>query len=80
MTEDEIYAKAKLVWGYTNQALMAVEEASELQKELLHHLRGRGDTRKVVDELADMIIMCRQMRKIFNPDKVDERIRFKLAR
>jgi len=80
MTEDEIYDKAQGKWGYLSQALMAVEEAAELQQALLHHLRGRNTHHDVMDEIADMTIMCRQMRRVFDPKEVDERIKYKLDR
>ena len=74
MTEEEIYVEALAKWGFEAQVLMAVEEAAELQQALLHYLREKVLASDVVDEIADMIIMCRQMQNIFGFEDVDSRI------
>jgi NTP pyrophosphatase (non-canonical NTP hydrolase) len=80
MTEQDIYAEALAKWGFEAQTLMAVEEAAELQQALLHYMRGKALAVDVVDEIADMTIMCRQMANIFGSEDVDKRIQFKLER
>lgn len=56
-------------YGYYNQIIKAIEEMSELQKELCKvilspHLPCKP-TDEVIDELADVEIMCTQLRHIF---------------
>jgi NTP pyrophosphatase (non-canonical NTP hydrolase) len=80
MTEQDIYAEALAKWGFETQTLMAVEEAAELQQALLHYMRGKALAVDVVDEIADMTIMCRQMANIFGSEDVEKRIQFKLER
>ena len=80
MTEQDIYAEALAKWGFEVQTLMAVEEAAELQQALLHYMRGKALAVDVVDEIADMTIMCRQMANIFGSEDVEKRIQFKLER
>ena len=80
MTEQDIYAEALAKWGFEAQTLMAVEEAAELQQALLHYMRGKVLASDVVDEIADMTIMCRQMANIFGFEDVERRIQFKLER
>ena len=80
MTEQDIYAEALAKWGFEAQTLMAVEEAAELQQALLHYMRGKALAVDVVDEIADMTIMCRQMANIFGSEDVGRRIQFKLER
>ena len=41
----------------TRNIIMAIEELSELQKELSKFLRGKGDHLCIVEEVAD-VIMC----------------------
>ena len=80
MTEQDIYAEALAKWGFEAQTLMAIEEAAELQQALLHYMRGKALAVDVVDEIADMTIMCRQMANIFGSEDVGRRIQFKLER
>ena len=80
MTEQDIYAEALAKWGFEAQTLMAIEEAAELQQALLHYMRGKALAVDVVDEIADMTIMCRQMANIFGSEDVERRIQFKLER
>ena len=80
MTEQDIYAEALAKWGFEAQTLMAIEEAAELQQALLHYMRGKALAVDVVDEIADMTIMCRQMANIFGSEDVEKRIQFKLER
>jgi len=75
---DAIYRRAIEQWGYVPQMLMACEECSELSQALLHFIRGRKTD--VIDEIADVMIMCHQVRMIFGEDKVDARIAAKMLR
>lgn len=78
--DNNLFRQAKEQWGTHAQILMACEEAAELTRELLHYIRGRNDIKHVVDEIADMTIMCAQLRLIFGEKEVDAQIRKKIER
>lgn len=42
--------------GLEHEELVIIEELSELQKELTKHLRGKGDLRSIISEMADCYI------------------------
>lgn len=45
----EIYEKARRTWGTQAQIMMAIEEMSELTKELCKHFRGRPNGEEIVE-------------------------------
>lgn len=51
--------------GSNEQTVVAVEELSELQKELCKYLRGQCDADHVKEEIADVQLMIWQLQKIF---------------
>ena len=65
---------------------MAIEEMAELAKALLKLRRGQGESQNlliddVIDEIADVRIMCRQMELLFKAeDRVEQRIDYKIKR
>lgn len=61
-----IYEKAIAHYGERNQIIVAIEELSELQKELCKYLRGEGNTAHIAEEMADVQIMLDQLDLIFN--------------
>lgn len=71
------------LWGIPSQLDLLQEESIELAH-AVSKLRRYGFTEeyvnKVIDELADVEIMCEQARKIFNSDDIDKRKKFKLQR
>ena len=80
-SEQATMREAILLWGETSQMLMAVEECAELQQSLLHVLRGRHAWRDVARELADVEIMCAQLRLMMPPSvDVDEEVARKMER
>lgn len=40
--------------GLSHEELICLEELSELQKEITKHLRGKGNMRDLVEEMADV--------------------------
>lgn len=48
------------------QLIVAIEELSELQKELCKHLRGKGDKKHIIEETADVLIMVGNIREYFD--------------
>lgn len=72
-TESEIKAFEKAIetYGINNQVIVAIEELSELQKELCKVLRinlGRPRSR-MAEEIADVEIMLEQLKMIFKNDE-----------
>lgn len=89
---DTIYEQCIDKYGVQSQIDMCIEEMSELTKALLKYRRKNanlvpkdselGKTRAdIIDELADVKIMCRQMELIFQAEaEVEKRINFKISR
>lgn len=81
----ELIDKVTSHFGEKNQLIKAIEEMSELQKELCKVVLTPNLTIKptdeIIDELADVEIMCAQLRHIFGiSDQVDARKEFKINR
>lgn len=78
---DAVGEKAVFKWGITAQRIKAIEELGELSAALSRYMNAQdisGDA--VVEEIADVIIMSRQLRSIFGRARVDEAIAMKLDR
>lgn len=58
----ETYMEALRRWGIDAQVLMAIEEMSELTKELCKSFRGDLDFAAISEEIADVTIMLEQLR------------------
>lgn len=67
-------------YGPPAQMHQTIEECGELIVALRHFERGKATYADVVSEIADVIIMCEQMRFVFGPDDVNETIDQKLRR
>lgn len=66
MSGRNVYKEAIETFGPVTQLVVAIEELSELQKELCKYLRGKGDVSKIAEELADVEIMTMQCKYIFD--------------
>ena len=64
---ESIYQKAIDHYGIRSQMIVAIEELSELQKELTKVLRDKADYRHLAEEMADVEIMMEQLRLMFHP-------------
>lgn len=83
--DDELLRDAIYIFGSDKQALVAVEELSELQKEILKNVNRRQKNREhLKEELVDVLIMLRQLVLIYGftlselqeiADKKQERLR-----
>ena len=68
-------------YGKLNQLHVAIEELSELQKELCKDLRGKGTRDAIAEEIADAEIMLEQLKRIYHNDgSVKKWRRAKVAR
>lgn len=75
----DVYRNAVAKWGATMQSVVAIEELSELQKELCKTIRGTADYEHLAEEIADATIMLEQLRMIYDLNdlvchKMDEKI------
>lgn len=75
-----IYKQAIEKWGYESQINMMIEECAELIVALRHLDRGKATELDVCSEIADVEILCNQMRVIFGNEKVDSQKEIKLER
>ena len=71
ISKEELYKIVVNRYGITMQLIVAIEECSELTKELTKILRGvmsknKNVIRPVTEEIADVLIMCEQLQYIFD--------------
>ena len=68
-------------FGEVSQVVVAIEELSELMKELCKLLRGEYHIDDMAEEMADVEIMLEQLRVIFaNDEKIERWKSMKLER
>ena len=61
----QVILHAIRVYGKRNQTIVAIEEMSELTKELVKQLRGNSNKDSITEEIADVEIMLCQMKIIY---------------
>lgn len=61
---NETYKKAIDTYGKDKQLDVAIEEMSELTKEICKFKRGQDNHQKIVEEIADVEIMMQQLKMI----------------
>lgn len=66
----EIYAQAADTFGRDNQVTVAIEELSELTKELCKIRRLKGRLIDLAEEIADATIMLEQLRLLYDVDEL----------
>lgn len=64
--DKNLYKEAISKFGTSAQIIIAMEECSELIKELSKVLRGKCNVDNVSEEIADVQIMLEQLKIIFN--------------
>ena len=78
---DEICRAALEAFGERAQMTMAIEEMSELAKELCKRCRGRDNVEAIAEEVADVEIMLQQLVMLFDcAGQVETFRRYKLER
>lgn len=77
----ELYQKAIETYGEESQRRVAIEEMSELTKELCKWDRGHGNRLHIAEEIADVKIMLEQLTLIYGcDDLINDWYDFKLER
>lgn len=66
MDDEKILEKAIHTFGAQMQMTVAIEELSELQKEICKQLRGVDRTVCLAEEIADVEIMLEQLKMLFD--------------
>jgi NTP pyrophosphatase (non-canonical NTP hydrolase) len=77
--DDEIFKKALAKWGRESQIGMVYEECGELITALNQFHRGRIGLAEVIDEVADVTIMIKQLSYILGYERVNDRVAFKMT-
>lgn len=67
-------------WGIEMQEFMAIEEMSELTKELIKKIRGKENQQEIIEETADVLITVLQMAEINGYDEVMKIVNEKMIR
>lgn len=76
----QLYDAALGKWGAKMQATVAIEEMSEVIKEITKMLRGKLDREHMAEEIADARIMLEQVCSMLNiNDSVDSWMDYKVA-
>ena len=68
---DKVISRAIVKYGIKNQSIVAVEELSELQKEICKAQRGMLNKEHFIEEMADVWIMCEQLKLMYNITDAD---------
>ena len=81
MNSKEFYKKILDIYKW-KQVIVAIEELSELQKELCKSLRGDTNYDNIIEEIADVEIMLEQMKIYFeiNENEIEEMKKLKIER
>ena len=67
MNEPEMILRAVIDRkGHKYQTYVAIEELSELQKELTKQLRGKGNHQHLIEEFTDVIICMSEIEQMYN--------------
>ena len=75
-----VYEAALSKWGAELQATVAIEEMSEVIKEITKMLRGNLSREHMAEEIADATIMLEQLRQMLNiNDSVESWVNYKIA-
>lgn len=71
----DTYNEAVRIYGKQSQLVMAMEEMSELTKELSKNIRGEKNVSAISEEIADVEIMLEQLKVIYGNRAEVDRVR-----
>ncbi len=77
---DDLLQQALDRWGASKQMRLLQEECAELTAMVNRFERGRASGLQVAEEVADVLIMCAQARRILGAEVVDKAVARKMAR
>ena len=78
---EKVYTNAYIRYGEVCQAVVAMEELSECQKEIAKFVRGLGDDGRLAEEVADALICLEQIMMVRGiRERVDSQMRMKVMR
>ena len=81
MIDDSLMFRAIKQWGEDLQIALAQEECAELIVAIAHKRRGReSSTENLIEEIADVKIMVRQLELMFGAEAVEKVVQAKMAR
>jgi hypothetical protein len=80
LAENQVYREALRQWGLDFELQMLASECSELIHAALESVRVCDVTSNLFEEIADVEIMCEQIRMAFGDKEVDDWKRIKLER
>ena len=82
MTDEQIKKCIQIWWHYgpENQIKKTKEELTELLIEVEHMIKGEHDITNLIDEIADVSIMVKQISYVIGEQAIKDRIDFKLDR
>ena len=72
MNYKEVLQDAIKVYGPELQQIIAIEEMSELQKEICKNKRGRDNIGQIAEEIADVLICIDQLKIMFDIEELVE--------
>lgn len=78
--ESEVCRRAINQYGILRQMAKAAEEFAEAAAAINRHMATEGSHEEIISELADVEIMCQQMRLIFGNQPIDAAKKMKLER
>lgn len=72
LERQKVYKLAIEQYGEEMQSIVALEELSEVQKEICKYTRGKGNEEHLAEEIADATIMLEQLCIIYDVDLLVE--------
>ena len=79
---EKIFAKTIVKNGIKLQSVIAMEECSELTKDISKFIRGKGIKDNLVEEMADVLIVIEQLKMMYaiSPQELGEMVDKKVNR
>lgn len=63
---EQVYARAFAEWGVDEPLIIAINEMSDLTKELCKFFHGRMDRREIAEKTADVTIAMERLRRVLS--------------
>ena len=82
LDKETIMNKAIKIYGSMLQETVAMEEMAELIKEISKNIRGANNRKQLLEELADVNIMLKEIQLIhkISDEELEDEVVFKLVR